>query len=202
MTDARRYAPATARNRGPILSVLRRILPATGQLLEVASGPGEHAAAFAPQLPGWTWLPTDHSEAALSSVQAWRSACGAANLLMPARLDATWATWPVDTVDAVFASNLLHIAPWAICVGLIAGSGRVLCDGGLLILYGPFCIGGVHTAPSNASFDKHLRAQDPAWGVRDLDAVTHLAAQHGLAHLEAVPMPANNLTVVFQRARR
>ena len=200
MPDARRSAPAVQRNRAPILDVLRRVLPPRGLVLEVASGTGEHAAWFAPALPGLTWQPSDVDPVSLASIAAWCD--GLASVRPPLVLDATEERWPLATADAIVCINLIHIAPWAACDGLLRGAGHTLRPGGVLVLYGPYRVDGSHTAPSNAAFDDHLRAQDPAWGVRDLEAVVELADRHGLAHRETVPMPANNLSVVLARRAR
>lgn len=199
MNRAAKSAPAAGRNREPILGVLRDLLPGPSHVLEIASGTGEHAVWFSRALPRLTWQPTDRDEEALSSIAAWRDMAALPNLLPPLRLDATANTWPIARADAVVAINMIHIAPWAATMGLIAGAGRVLTQGGLLLLYGPFREAGVHTADSNAAFDADLRARDPSWGIRDLDEVTALANQHGLAAPERIPMPSNNLSVVFRR---
>ena len=200
--DSRLYAPAVARNRAPILAVLRERLPASGLVLEVASGSGEHAAFFAGELPHLTWQPSDTDPRALDSIAAFRAAAGAPNLLPPVRLDAEAATWPVRAADAILSINMIHIAPWSAATGLVAGAARLLPPGGLLYLYGPFMEHGRHTAPSNAAFDADLRARDPRWGVRDLDTVAELAQRHGFALAETVAMPANNRSVLFRRADR
>lgn len=199
MNPAARTAPAAARNREPILLVLRDILPRPALVLEIASGTGEHAAWYCGALPEVTWQPTDRDQEALDSIAAWRDATGLANLLPPLWLDASAWTWPVARADAVVAINMIHIAPWAATLGLIAGAGRVLTQGGLLFLYGPFREGGVHTTASNAAFDADLRARDPSWGVRDLDEIATLGEQHGFMPPERIVMPANNLSVVLRR---
>ena len=198
--DPRVYAPAVARNREPILAVLRRVLPATGLVLEVASGSGEHAAFFAAALPHLTWQPTDADPRARASIAAFRDAGDAPNLLPPLALDVMAATdWPVSAAAAIVCINMIHIAPWSACEGLVAGAARTLPPGGVLYLYGPYKEGGRHTAPSNEAFDADLRARDPRWGVRDLGEVTALAQRHGFAHQEMVAMPANNRSVIFRR---
>jgi SAM-dependent methyltransferase len=198
MTEAM-SAPSALRNRGPILEVLRRVLPPHGLVLEIASGTGDHAVHFAAALPGLAFQPTDRDSAALASIAAHRAAADLPNLLPPLPLDVT-EPWPVERADAVLSINLIHIAPWAAAEGLVAGAGRVVPPGGVLFLYGPYRIAGAHTAPSNAAFDESLRARDPAWGVRDLDDVARLAERHGFALEERVPMPANNFSLVFRRA--
>lgn len=199
MTDARRFAPATARNREPILAVLRRVLPASGTVLEIASGTGEHAAHFAPHFPALTWQPSDADADNLASIAAWAAASGAANIRPPILLDVTAPDWGVEGVAAILAVNMIHIAPWAAAEALMAGAGRRLPPGAPLYLYGPYKRGGQHTAPSNAAFDADLRRRDPAWGVRDLDDVARLAERSGLDLAEVVAMPANNLSVIFRR---
>ncbi len=192
-------SPSVARNRGPILAVLRRILPQTGTVLEVASGTGEHAAHFAAALPELTWQPTDCDEQALNSVAAHRAASDLPNLLVPLMLDAAAPEWPVERADAIVAINMVHISPWRATRGLMAGAGRVLPAGGVVYLYGPYKENGVHTAPSNEAFNRDLRRRNPEWGVRDVGEVADLARAHGLELVERVPMPANNLSLVFRR---
>jgi SAM-dependent methyltransferase len=198
--DHRRHAPATDRNRDPILEVLARVLPAEGTVLELASGTGQHAAYFAGHFPGLVWQPTDRDGESFASITAWAWQAGATNVRPPLPLDATQDPWPVDTVQAIFNANMIHIAPWPVCLGLMRGAGRHLSPGGVLVLYGPFRVGGAHTAPSNAAFDADLRQRDPAWGVRDLEAVIEAAAAHGLTFTERVAMPANNQILIFRRA--
>ena len=193
-------SPAAARNREPILQVLRSRLAAKVRVLEIASGSGEHAVWFAQGLPGVSWLPSDHDPAALASIAARRAQAGLDNLQDPLRIDASAPdAWPAIAVDAVVCLNMIHIAPWGAAEGMMAGAGRILAPGGLLVLYGPFREGGRHTAPSNAAFDESLRSRDPAWGVRDLDDVRVLAASSGLRLAERIAMPANNLTLIFER---
>jgi SAM-dependent methyltransferase len=199
MDQPARTAPAAARNREPILRVLRDYLPRSALVLEIASGTGQHAVWFSSALPALTWQPTDHDPEALKSIAAWRDTTGLPNLLPPLLLDASADTWPVARADAVVAINMVHIAPWTATQGLIAGAARVLASGGLLFLYGPFREAGVHTAASNAAFDADLRARNPSWGVRDLDEMTALAIPLGLKAPERIAMPANNLSVVFRR---
>jgi SAM-dependent methyltransferase len=195
----KRHAPAAARNRGPILDVLRPRLPARGLVLEIASGSGEHAVHFAAALPGLVFQPSDPDEEALASIDAWSAESGLANIRPAVALDAAAPAWPIPRAAAVLCSNMIHIAPWPAAAGLIAGSARVLGEDGLLHLYGPYRRGGRHTAPSNEAFDRDLRRRNPDWGVRDLEAVCDLAAAHGFAPPEVIDMPANNLSLVFRR---
>jgi SAM-dependent methyltransferase len=198
-SDPRIYRPHVVRNRDPILDVLRRVLPTTGTVLEVAAGSGEHAAYFAKALPHLTWQPTDPDPEALASIAAHRAGADASNLLSPLLLDVTATDWPIERANAVVCANMIHIAPWAACEGLIAGAARILPAGGILYLYGPYKIGGRHTAPSNQAFDDDLRERNPLWGIRDLADLAALAARHGFTLAETVPMPANNLSVIFWR---
>jgi SAM-dependent methyltransferase len=191
---------APERNKQPILEVLQRVLPASGTLLELASGTGQHAVYFAQHLPGWTIQPSDVEPENLASIAAYQREAGLPNLREPVRLDVADATWP--NASAVFNANMIHIAPWQAALDLLRGAARVLAPGDKLVLYGPFKIGGAHTAPSNQSFDDSLRARDPSWGVRDLEAVVSIAASHGLALEERVEMPANNQTLIFTRQER
>jgi len=199
MSDLRRHAPAAERNRGPILEVLRRVLPARGTVLEVASGTGQHVSFFAAACPELDWQPTERDPAAFDSIVAWAEAEGLTNVRPPLRLDVTAEPWPVGTVEGIFNANMIHIAPWEVCLGLMRGAGRHLAPGGVLVLYGPYRIGGEHTAPSNAAFDLDLRARNETWGVRDLEEVVAAASREGLFFEERVPMPANNQTIVFLR---
>ena len=195
----KKQAPAAARNRQPILDVLRAHLPDRGVVLEVASGSGEHALHFAAALPGLVFQPSDPDPEARASIDAWVADSGLANLRPALALDAAAAAWPVSAADAVLCCNMIHISPWTSTVGLVAGAARLLPAGGLLYLYGPYRRNGTHTAPSNAAFDEDLRRRNPAWGVRDLEAVATLAAGAGLAPPEVIEMPANNLSVLFRR---
>nr|WP_070155362.1 DUF938 domain-containing protein [Sphingobium phenoxybenzoativorans] len=195
----KRYAPATLRNRDAIVEVLRAILPDRGLVLEVASGSGEHAVHFARAFPALDWQPSDPDPAALASIAAWSGEAGLANLRSPLKIDASTGIWQVDRADAVLCINMIHISPWAATAGLMRGAGAVLPPGGVLYLYGPFIRTGVPTAPSNMDFDQSLRERDPAWGLRDLDAVIGIATEVGLACVTVVDMPANNLSVMFRR---
>ncbi len=199
--DKRRHAPATLRNRDAILAALQRHLPARGTVLEVASGTGEHAAHFAAALPGLVFRPSDPDPGARASVDAWAKGARLPNLRAALALDVAEPDWEraVGEADAVLCINMVHIAPWAATEGLMRGAARLLPAGGVLCLYGPFRREGRHTAPSNAAFDAQLRASDPAWGVRDLEAVAADAAARGFAPPVVEEMPANNLFVAFRR---
>jgi SAM-dependent methyltransferase len=198
-SDPRLYLPHVTRNREPILSVLSRVLPSQGLALEVASGSGEHAAYFARTLPSLLWQATDCDPQALASIAAHRAAAKAPNLLAPLPLDATSSEWPVQCADAIVCINMVHIAPWAAAQGLMAGARRLLPVGGVVYLYGPYRIEGRHTAQTNHAFDTWLRSQNSQWGVRDVREMVDLAAENGFDLVETVPMPANNLSIIFCR---
>ncbi len=197
--DPRRHSPAAERNAAPILVQLQRLLPTRGVLLEIASGTGQHAAHCSAGLPGWRWLPSDFDASALPSIAAW--CANLPQVAAPVQLDVLQPHWPgvPAVVDAIFCANMLHIAPWACCGGLMRGAARHLAAAGLLITYGPYLEDEVPTAPSNLAFDADLRARDPAWGLRRLADVAQQAALAGLALRERVPMPANNLLLVWGR---
>jgi SAM-dependent methyltransferase len=198
--DARLYFPATSRNREPILDVLRRHLPSRGLVLEVASGSGEHVMHFAQAFPDLLFQPSDPDSDARASMDAWRTRLALPNVRPAIALDAAAETWPVETADAVLCINMVHIAPWTAAEGLVRGAARILPPSGVLYLYGPYKRGGRHTAPSNAAFDASLRAQNPDWAVRDLEAVVALAEAAGFAQPVIELMPANNLSLIFRKA--
>jgi SAM-dependent methyltransferase len=207
MTPEPRFlAPATARNRGPILEVLRRIMPASGRVLEIAAGTGDHAAYFAAALPGLDWQPTEADPRMLPEIELRRREAGLANLREAASLAIEGPDWAARSgfaeppLAAIVAINMVHIVPWPATENLFAGAGDALAADGLLFLYGPYRRGGSHTAPSNTQFDAMLRRLDPAWGVRDLEAVTRQGEAGGLMLDEIVEMPSNNLSLVFRRA--
>lgn len=197
--DARRSAPATLRNREPILEVLRRFVPSGARVLEIAAGSGEHACFFAARLPVAEWQPTDPDPDSRASIDAWRTQSGVAALRPALALDVTADPWPVAHADAVVCINMIHISPWAATQSLMRGAARVLEPRGALFLYGPYRRFGAHTSASNEAFDASLRARDPSWGVRDLEEVTRVAEGAGLMLEELVAMPANNFSVVFRQ---
>lgn len=203
MTDfplaLRQHSPSAERNREPILAVLRQVLPATGRVLEIASGTGQHAIHFARAMPGLDWQPSDADEEARASIAAWTAHEGLPNIRAPLALDVHQAEWGVDALDAVVCINMIHISPWSAAQALFAGAGHRLADGGVLYLYGPYKRGGAHTSPSNEAFDQQLRRRDPEWGVRDMEAVTALGAAAGFVRDEPVAMPANNFSLVFRK---
>jgi hypothetical protein len=198
-SEARRSAPAAARNVVPIISVLEQWLPRGGTVLELASGTGEHAVAFARHFPHLLWQPSDSSPDALRSIAAWRAAEGGDKLLAPLALDARDPHWPIEGADAILSINMVHISPWAAALGLLDGAARLLVAGGALILYGPWIEQGVETAASNRAFDADLRARDAQWGLREVEAFAAAAAARCFDLVERRAMPANNLMLLLRR---
>ena len=203
--DARRFAPSASRNEAPILDVLRDVLPDTGRALEIGSGTGQHIAAFASAFPGLQWQPSDPFADSIASTAAWVAQADLDNLADPLALDVTTPDWPAaldGPRDAIVCINVLHIAPWAVTEGLMAGAGRLLAPGGILYFYGPYKRDGRHTAQSNADFDASLRPRDPTWGIRDIADVAACAEANGLTLERTVDMPRDNFSLVFRRAPR
>jgi hypothetical protein len=202
--DARLSSPATQRNRGPILEVLRRILPPVGTVLEIASGAGEHAIWFAQHFPDLVFQPSDPDPNHRASIAAWTATTGVTNVCLPLALDTTTPDWDANAripleLSAILCINMIHVAPWSATLGLMRGAGKLLGPERLLYLYGAYKRDGQHTSPSNAAFDANLRGRDPSWGVRDLERVAEAAAAAGFALDEVVAMPANNLSVIFRK---
>lgn len=200
------HSAAADRNKEPILAVLRQLLGPGGSALEIASGTGQHAAWFAAALPGWTWQPTDADASMLPAIAARIAEADLSNVRPPLRLDVEAPQWPApqapfaERFDAIYCANMLHIAPWSACAGLMAGAARQLASGGRLVTYGPYFETDQPAAPGNLAFDESLRARDPAWGIRQLDDVAAQAERHGLALQQRHAMPANNLLLVFAAA--
>ncbi len=206
--DGRLDAPAFHSNHRSIIAVLERYLTGkSGDAVEVGSGTGQHVIEFARQFPQLTWWPSDLSDVHLKSIEAWRGHSGLSNVRPPQRIDLSDPAWGEVMRDqggpgellAVFCANVIHIAPWPVAEGLIAGAGRCLCHGGMLFLYGPFKRDGHHTSESNEAFDASLRHGNPEWGVRDVEAIERFAGPAGLSLVEIAEMPANNFTLVFGR---
>ncbi|MFQ6538107.1 DUF938 domain-containing protein [Aphanothece stagnina] len=199
------FSAACERNRVPLLAVLRRWLPPAARVLEVGSGSGQHAVFFTQQLEGLVWQPSERAEAMAPlaeriSLEGSSQLAAGSGLHLPLVLDVTQPQdWPVGPYDAVFSANTAHIMDTGAVAAFLAGSSRVLGPGGLLLLYGPFCDGGVHTAASNAAFDAHLRELDPAMGVRDAEQLKHQAGNLGLESVADVAMPAENRTLIWRR---
>ena len=197
-------SPAALRNRGPILEVLRRHLPASGAVLEIASGSGEHAVHFAAALPALLFQPSDPDAESRASIAERISASGLANVRAPLAIDTSAPDWTLpddiaSSIAAIVCINMTHISPWNATLGLLDGAARLLKRGGLLYLYGPYRRGGTATAPSNEAFDRDLRARNPAWGLRHVEDVEQEARRRGLLLEEIVEMPANNLSLVLRR---
>ena len=198
LTDAR-DSPAAERNKQPLAEVLARWLPATGLVVEIASGTGQHAEHFARTFPALVWQPTDPDPELLAITAARVERAGLANLRAPLAFDVHAAAVPVESAAVVLCSNMIHIAPWSATPALLRHASAMLASGAPLVLYGPYKRGGEHTAPSNAAFDANLKSRNAEWGVRNLDEVVALAREHGFELAEVVAMPANNLTVILRR---
>ena len=206
--DDRLDASAYHRNFAPMRDVLRRLLhDKAGHVVEIGSGTGQHVVGFAEALPALTWWPSDPNPRHLKSIEAWRRHAQSTNVAPPFAFDAgnpearlEGEGMPPQQLAAIITMNVIHIAPWQVCEGILSFAGRCLAIGGMLVFYGPFKRGGEHTAPSNEAFDASLRRENPQWGVRDLEAVGAAAGASGLRLNEVVEMPANNLTLVFERA--
>ena len=196
---AKRFAPAAERNKHALLDVLRRVLPVSGTVLEIASGTGQHAAFFSAELPGLSWQPSDPSDEARSSIASWVEDEDRVNLLAPLTLDVRQRVWPIEEADAVLCINMIHVAPFQSTEGLFEGASRLLAAGTPLITYGPYRLHGEHTAASNEAFDRSLRERDPSWGVRDVDELAEVASRTGFVLGEKFAMPANNMTLIWTR---
>lgn len=194
----RRSAPAAQRNREPIANVLREWLPATGLVLEIASGSGEHVVHFAEAFPALTWQPSDLHPDALQSIEAWRSDAALPNIRPPLVIDASAGDWPIQQAHAVLSINMVHISPWEAALGLIAGAAKLLNEGQPLVLYGPWLEAGAAPEPSNFAFDEDLRRRDPTWGLRVVEDFAAAAAP-AFVLAERRRMPANNLMLLFRR---
>jgi cyclopropane fatty-acyl-phospholipid synthase-like methyltransferase len=194
-------SPASERNKQPILDVLLTVLPATGDVLEIASGTGQHVCHFAQHLPGVRWQPSDPDAPSCETIAARIAAAGLANIEPPLLLDVRTPKWPVRaSYDAIVCINMVHISPWPATLALFAGAERHLATDGHLVLYGPYLEDG-QAVQSNLDFDASLKKRNPEWGLRELADVTHVATEHGFRRERVVRMPANNLTVVFVKAR-
>lgn len=209
LPDRRLDAPAFHRNHGAIAKVLMRLLgDKAGNVIEIGSGTGQHVITFASALPNVTWWPSDPDPRNRASIDAWRAECDLTNVRPPFDLDASASDWTLDRVgkppsqdiDAILAINVLHISPWPVSLGLVSAAARYFKADSLLAIYGPFARDGVHTAPSNAAFDAHLRQQSDRWGVRDIADLKAAAIKDGLKLAEIIDMPANNSMLIFEHA--
>ena len=200
MTNELMTSPAAERNKDPILTALESVLPASGSVLEIASGTGQHVCFFAGALPGIRWQPTEPDEASREAIVIRIREAGLDNVAQPVALDVELPHWPVhERYDAVLCVNMIHISPWRATHALLRGAARLLDSQGKLILYGPYLENGT-AVQSNLDFDASLKRRNPEWGLRDLDEVTRVAAGHGFARQQVLRMPANNLTVVFTKS--
>jgi SAM-dependent methyltransferase len=197
--DLRGFSPSTARNKEPILQILREVLPPSGTILEVASGTGEHIVFFAEKFTGLQFQPSDIDPKAHESINAWLAYLQLPNVAAPLALDASDARWPALQFDAVLNMNMVHISPWASTLGLLRNTAQVLRPGGFLYMYGPYRVQQKLMAPSNESFDQSLRERNPLWGIRDMEAVAEAAAKEGLMLERTIEMPANNFSLLFYR---
>lgn len=204
--DTRQYAPATQRNKEPILKVLKTVITNSSNILEIASGTGEHAVFFANTFPSCRWIPSDINLMARESIIAWKNHVNVDNLELPLTIDVSEDGWSdrlsEQNIQAIVNINMIHISPWAACLGLLDGAGKLLPEGGFLYLYGPYKRNGKHTAISNADFDLNLRDRHANWGIRDLETVIEVAAAANLRLQEVVEMPANNLSVIFTKGQK
>jgi SAM-dependent methyltransferase len=187
------------RNQGPILDLLREVLPPSGDVLEIASGSGQHVCHFAAALPDLRWQPTEPDAASRDALALRIEQAALPNVARAVPLDVTRWPWPVaPRYDAILCINMVHISPWSATLALLRGAAHHLPAGGRLVLYGPYLENGT-AVQSNLDFDASLKRRDPAWGLRELEVVTHEAAAAGLHRERVVRMPANNLSVVFSR---
>jgi hypothetical protein len=197
--DARRFFAAVPRNRDFIFEILSRLLPSPAQVVEIASGSGEHAVHMASKLPHITWQPTEADADLLASINAWQAHENLSNMKPGLRLNVLDPHWPIPSADAVVNINMIHISPWRATEALFKGVSSLLPVNGLLYMYGPYKREGRHTAPSNEQFDNTLKSMNPNWGVRNLEDVRKVASQHALELIEVIDMPANNLSVIYRR---
>ena len=199
LADGRIVSPSAERNKGPIAEILVRTLPARGEVLEVSSGTGQHVLHFAQAMPHIRWRPTERDANSLKSIASWLAQTAAPNVSAPLHLDVYDVIWPAHEVTAVVCINMIHIAAPSAAEALLRGAGNVIAPGGILFLYGPYLRQGRHTSLSNKAFDERLKAENPEWGVRNLEDVVDLANSVGLELEQTHDMPANNLAVIFRK---
>ena len=196
------HFPATSRNRDAITTILKKFLPKSGLILEFGSGSGEHVIHFARKFPNLTWQPSDLNPRNIESIYAWadkvKEACP--NICEPLLLDAAKSTSVIQSADAIICINVIHISPWNTTIGLMRNARRLLSGGGLLCLYGPYMLNNKHTAPTNESFDRHLRSQNEDWGIRNFEHVVRQAETNDLEFVDKISMPANNLSIIFRKS--
>jgi len=197
--DLRLQAPAAQRNRDLIADVLAKTIRPDGLILELASGSGEHCLRFAERFPGAVLQPSDPSPRARASIDAWAQSSGLTNIRPALDLDASLAAWPLESADAMICINMIHIAPWEATLGLFKGAATYLTHAGTLFTYGPYMRDGAHTSDGNRSFDADLRAENPRWGIRSIEALTEVAQDNGISAPEIVAMPSNNFCLIFKK---
>jgi SAM-dependent methyltransferase len=197
--SAKQHAPQADRTKGSIVQVLRRVLPERGIVLEIGSGTGQHITHFARAFPTLVWQPSDYDQVAIASIESYRKEAQLSNVREPLLLEARKRTWGHGLLDAVLAINLIHVTSWSVCEGLFDGARRHLRPEGVLFLYGPFKQGGGYASDGNARLDALLRAKNPDWGLRDLEAVAALGSARGLLAEQVVDMPGQSLAVVFRK---
>lgn len=199
----KRYAIATEKNRQPILEILKEKIPANGNILEIASGSGEHSLFFAPYFPQQQWIPSDKEKECLDSIKTWREDCLTDNLQLPLEIDVMESNWHQSltqkNITAIICINMIHISPWEACLGLMTGAREILPLDGILYLYGAYKINNQHTATSNQEFDKYLKSQNSAWGVRNLEDIIEVAAKNNLTFEKKIQMPSNNFSLIFRK---
>lgn len=200
--SVKQHAPQADRSKGPIVDVLRRVLPDRGIALEVGSGTGQHVIHFARQFPGIVWQPSDYDQVAVASIESYRHEARLANVREPLLLEVRKRLWGHGLLDAVLAVNLVHVTSWSVCEGLFDGARRHLRPGGVLFLYGPFKQNGGFASSDNAQLDAALRRRNPDWGLRDIEAVVALGMARNLVVEQATDLPAGQLGVVFRDRRQ
>lgn len=192
------FSESCEQNKEPILEILQEVFKDCKTVLEIGSGSGQHAVYFAKHLKHLSWQPSDLAEN-LASIQAWAKEAALDNLKAAIELDALKQPWNIQTVDALFTANSLHIMSWAMVEQFFNGVGQVLEPSGELLIYGPFSYSGEHTSPSNARFDQYLKQQNPLSGVRDFDQLNDLAKRQGLVFIKDYGMPANNRCLLWRK---
>lgn len=197
---ARLIAPAADRNVGPIQEVLSKYLPASGRVLEIASGTGQHIVAHGAAFPHLTWQPTEHDPARRASIEAYRAAMGLANVLPVKALDACARGWAQSVTghDALIVVNLLHLITDADMAVFLDEAAQSLAAGGMLAIYGPFLRDGETTSPGDAEFHAELTAGGDGLGYKDLSVVASVLEVLQL-RVTTHTMPANNVLLVARR---
>jgi Protein of unknown function (DUF938) len=200
---AKQYASATMSNRQPILEVLKKVISPEGNILEIASGTGEHAHFFAPYFASQTWIPSDKQQESLSSITDWRKDCVSDNLALPLSIDVMSENWHQPLLSkkimTIICINMIHIAPWSACVGLMKGGKDILPTGGIMYLYGAYKFNNEHISDSNQEFDRYLQMQNRAWGVRNFEDVIAIAQENKFSLQAKIAMPVNNFSLIFEK---